>query len=116
MRILIFLICIFGPMEETKPIQKTNIYLAPLQGFTDHVYRRSYHEVFNQIDKWFIPYISLKNGGILKKYEREILPENNPGEYVIPQVLVNNPEEIISLSKILENHGYKEINLNLGCT
>ena len=98
-------------------IQQSNptIYLAPLQGFTDFVYRKAYSEIFQGIDAFFIPYISVKNNQILKKYEKEIHPENNPQIRVIPQVLAGSADEMLFLSKILEDKGYKEINLNLGC-
>jgi tRNA-dihydrouridine synthase len=98
-------------------IQQSNpiIYLAPLQGFTDFVYRKAYSEIFQGIDAFFIPYISEKNNQILKKYEKEIHPENNPQIRVIPQVLAGSADEMLFLSKILEDKGYKEINLNLGC-
>ena len=98
-------------------IQQSNptIYLAPLQGFTDFVYRKAYSEIFQGIDAFFIPYISEKNNQILKKYEKEIHPENNPQIRVIPQVLAGSADEMLFLAKILEDKGYKEINLNLGC-
>ena len=102
-------------MTETFRQNNPKIYLAPLQGFTDYVYRKAYSEIFDEIDKWFIPYISIKNGGILKKYEKEIHPDNNKQNVVVPQVLSNNSDEILYLSKVLEDKGYKEINLNLGC-
>jgi tRNA-dihydrouridine synthase len=57
----------------------------------------------------------VKNNGILKKYEKEILPANNLQIRVIPQVLASNTDEILFLSKFLEDKGYTEINLNLGC-
>jgi tRNA-dihydrouridine synthase len=91
------------------------IYLAPLQGFTDFVYRKAYSEIFQGIDAFFIPYISVKNNQILKKYEKEIIQENNPQNIVIPQVLASNAEELVFLSQILNDKGYDEINLNLGC-
>ena len=102
-------------MPET--IQQSNItlYLAPLQGFTDFVYRKAYSEIFQGIDVFFIPYISVKNNQVLNKYEKEILLENNPQNQVVPQVLVNKSQEILFLSKLLEEKGYNEINLNLGC-
>jgi tRNA-dihydrouridine synthase len=101
----------------TATVQQNNstIYLAPLQGFTDFVYRKAYNDIFQGIDAFFVPYISVKNNEILKKYEKEILLSNNPQHRVIPQVLINNADEILFLSKILEDTGYKEINLNLGC-
>ena len=86
-----------------------------MQGFTDFVYRKAYSEIFQGIDAFFIPYISVKNNQILKKYEKEIHPENNPQIRVIPQVLAGSADEMLFLSKILEDKGYKEINLNLGC-
>jgi tRNA-dihydrouridine synthase len=91
------------------------IYLAPLQGFTDFVYRKAYAEIFQGIDAFFIPYISVKNSVIIKKYEKEILPGNNIQNRVIPQFLASNAEEMLFLSEILHQKGYTEINLNLGC-
>ncbi|HPE75428.1 MAG TPA: tRNA-dihydrouridine synthase family protein [Draconibacterium sp.] len=91
------------------------IYLAPLQGFTDFIYRKAFNEILEGVDAFFIPYISVKNNEVLKKYEKEILPENNPQDRVIPQVLTNNRDELLFLSKFLEDKGYREINLNLGC-
>jgi tRNA-dihydrouridine synthase len=98
-------------------IQQDNltIYLAPLQGFTDFVYRKAYAEIFQGVDAFFIPYISVKINEIFKKHEKEILPENNPQNRVIPQVLASSADEMLFLSKILEDKGYNEINLNLGC-
>lgn len=91
------------------------IYLAPLQGFTDFIYRKAFNEIFGGVDAFFIPYISVKNNEVLKKYEKEILQENNPQNRVIPQVLTNNRDELLFLSKFLKDKGYREINLNLGC-
>jgi tRNA-dihydrouridine synthase len=91
------------------------IYLAPLQGFTDFVYRKAYAEIFQYIDAFFVPYISVKNNEVLKKYLKDIQPENNPQIRVIPQVLASNAEEMLLLSEILQQKGYTEINLNLGC-
>lgn len=91
------------------------IYLAPLQGFTDFVYRKAYAGVFNGIDKYFIPYISVNNTGLLPKYEKEIRAENNLYGNAVPQILVKDADEMNYLVSILKNYGYHEINLNLGC-
>ena len=91
------------------------IYFAPIQGFTDFVYRKAFNEIFPGFDAFFIPYITLKNNQILKKYEKEILPDNNQQKRVIPQVLVKDSIELIQLSKLISGFGYTEINLNLGC-
>lgn len=91
------------------------IYLAPIQGFTDFVYRKAFAETFPGVDAFFIPYISLKNETILPKHFKEILPENNGQSRVVPQVLANSDGELATLVKILKDFGYSEINLNMGC-
>jgi tRNA-dihydrouridine synthase len=91
------------------------IYLAPIQGFTDFVYRKAYSQLFPEVDKYFIPYISVKNNQVLKKYEKEISLLNNPQKRVIPQVLAKNETELLFLAELLKETGYNEINLNLGC-
>ncbi len=91
------------------------IYLAPIQGFTDFIYRKTYAEVFPDTAAYFIPYISVKNDVVLKKHLAEILPENNPQNRVVPQVLPANSNELLFLANILSDYGYREINLNLGC-
>lgn len=90
-------------------------YLAPLQGHTDYVFRKACSEVFPGIDAFFIPYISVKNEQVLKKYMAEIAPENNPQKRVVPQVLVKDEKEIVFLAKMLYDFGFNEVNLNLGC-
>lgn len=91
------------------------IYLAPLQGFTDFVYRNAYAEVFDGIDLMYIPYITTQKAQLLRKYEKEILPENNSNGKSVPQILVKDETEILELCSLLRDYGYREINLNLGC-
>ncbi len=91
------------------------IYFAPLQGFTDFVYRASYNAVFEGIDKYFIPYVAVKNGAIVARQLNEILPGNNWEINVVPQILVKDAAETNLLVQQLAKYEYKEANLNLGC-
>lgn len=45
----------------------------------------------------------------------DILPENNQGIVLVPQILTNNPKDFINTAKKIKLLGYNEINLNLGC-
>jgi tRNA-dihydrouridine synthase len=45
----------------------------------------------------------------------DVLPENNQGLILVPQLLTNNAKDFIHTSKKLKLMGYNEINLNLGC-
>lgn len=91
------------------------IYLAPIQGFTDYIFRKAYAMVFTGVDVYFIPYITVQNSGFLSKYEREVLPENNLQEKVVPQILAKDEVEAVFLVSYLKKYGYAEINLNMGC-
>jgi tRNA-dihydrouridine synthase B len=89
--------------------------MAPLQGLTDYVFREAFSKNFAGINAYFVPYISLKNGAVPNKQLKEILPENNCQQRVIPQVLFKDSNELKELIKIIKDNGYQEINLNLGC-
>lgn len=91
-------------------------YLAPMEGITGHIYRNSYEKFFNNIDKYFTPFITPNESKSLKTKElRDILPENNKGMNVVPQILTNDSEGFIVTCRKLQQLGYNEVNLNLGC-
>ncbi|MBL4932799.1 tRNA dihydrouridine synthase [Clostridium paridis] len=91
-------------------------YLAPMEGITGYIYRNAYVKFFNNIDKYFAPFIVPNQSRSLKTKElRDILPENNNGINIVPQILTNDSEGFISTSRKLQQLGYSEINLNLGC-
>ena len=52
---------------------------------------------------------------IKSSYERDLLPENNQGLEVIPQIITNDAEEFLFVAKYVKELGYKELNWNLGC-
>lgn len=89
---------------------------SPLQGFTDFRFRKAFHKHFGGIDTFYSPYIKL-NGKLIVKgsYERDILPENNTTLEVIPQIITNDAEEFLFVTKYVQQFGYKELNWNLGC-
>lgn len=91
-------------------------YLAPMEGITGYIYRNTYEKFFHNIDKYFTPFIVPNNSRSLKTKEfRDILPENNEGMNIVPQILTNDSEGFIFTSRKLKQLGYNEINLNLGC-
>lgn len=93
-----------------------NLYFAPLEGLTGYVYRNAHHAFFANIDKYFSPFIVATQKGSLKARElNDILPENNRGLVLIPQILTNDAKAFIHTSRNLKELGYNEVNLNLGC-
>ncbi len=89
---------------------------SPLQGFTDFRFRNAFHLYFGGIDTFYSPYIKLNGKLVIKgSYERDILPENNTTLEVIPQIITNDAEEFLFVTKYVQQLGYKELNWNLGC-
>jgi len=90
--------------------------LAPLQGFTDFVFRKCYHQLFGDVKSYYIPYISLGPGNKIRRSQlRDLLSENNIDVPVVPQILCSNVEEMRQLAKIVRDYGYSKINFNMGC-
>ena len=92
------------------------IYLAPLEGITGWIFRSAVHECFGGFDKYFVPFIKPNQMGHFSAREKkDILPDHNRGMYTVPQILTNRAEDFLRTAKKLEEYGYSEVNLNLGC-
>lgn len=92
------------------------IYCAPLEGITGYIFRNAYNGIYGHIDKYFAPFISpAENCPITPRERKDITPENNRGINLVPQILTCRSDCFIEASKELQNMGYREINLNLGC-
>jgi len=89
------------------------LYLAPLEGITTMTYRRAFERNFGGVDRYFTPFIVNKKLGA--REIEGILPENNPGQNLIPQIMSNRAEDFIQVSKEIATYGYDTVNLNLGC-
>lgn len=91
-------------------------YMAPLEGITGYVFRNAHYDYFHPADKYFTPFITPGlNSRRTSKALKDVLPENNRGPRIIPQILTNRSDEFIYTEKQLAEMGYDEINLNLGC-
>lgn len=95
------------------------IILAPLQNLTNYYFRQAYNKFFpNTIDYAITPFISA-NEGIEKENKakfRDVWKKNNENCIdIIPQILGNKAEQVLSVAKILEQMGYRKVNINLGC-
>jgi tRNA-dihydrouridine synthase len=69
------------------------IYLAPIRGCTDAVFRTSYAGHFSGIDSAVAPFFDTKGSDIKPAHLRRLLPENNTGLAVVPQSMTNSPED-----------------------
>ena len=91
-------------------------YFAPMEGVTGAVYRRTHHEFFPGIDKYFMPFITpTTTGRFTPRQLRDIAPEYNVGVPAVPQLLTKTAADFIWAANALGDMGYAEVNLNLGC-
>ena len=89
---------------------------APMEGVTYAGFRRVHARLFGGPDRYYAPFIAPNGDGSYKHgSRRDVLPENNEGLVLIPQILCNAPEPFLLVAKELEAMGYDEVNLNAGC-
>lgn len=88
-----------------------------MEGITGYIYRNAFHDYFTGVDKYFTPFLSPNQNRALNPKEiRDVLPENNQGMHVVPQILTNRADYFLRAAEELkEKYGYGEVNLNLGC-
>lgn len=94
------------------------IYFAPIQGFTDYVYRNAHAKYFSGIDKYFTPFLRIEKSEIRRKDVSDLLSSSkfdNPTIELVPQIIGNSREDIEILLKFLKNHGFTSCDLNFGC-
>lgn len=91
------------------------IYFAPLQGYTDDVYRRVHQQLIGGVRYYYTPFVRVEAGSIRSKDLRDITPDNNKGVPVVPQIIFNSVKEFEYLTNRVEEIGYKQIDLNMGC-
>ena len=90
------------------------VYLAPMEGITGSIVRNAFYHNFGCIDKYFTPFIPAAKR-LNPRQIRDILPENNEGICLIPQLISNQSGEVLEMINILKGYGYSEFNINLGC-
>ena len=91
------------------------IAFAPLQGYTDAVYRRAHHECVVGVDEYYTPFVRVEKGEIRKKDLRDTDPELNVGAPTVPQVIAGDGDEFARLCDALQEQGWRRIDLNMGC-
>ncbi len=92
------------------------LIFAPLEGITDHIYRRLHRRFFPGVDRYFTPFLSPTQNHIFPPRElRQVLPENNAGVALVPQLLTKSPGDFLWAAGALADMGYEEVDLNVGC-
>lgn len=96
---------------------KPTLYLAPMQGVTNYIYRKVYSKMFDCFDYAMSPFLSGTNvTNASSKLFKDVRLDRNEGSIpLIPQILTNRASDFISIANLLNGMGYETVNLNLGC-
>ncbi len=91
------------------------IAFAPLQGYTDAVYRRAHHECVGGVDEYYTPFVRIESGEVRRKDLRDTDPAADEGVPTVPQVIARDGNEFAHLCDALQGQGWGRIDLNMGC-
>lgn len=91
--------------------------LAPMEGVTGHVFRRVHAECFGALDRYYTPFVAPPQvgKGFVGRAKKELDPVANEGLNVVPQLLTRDADRFVWAAGLLQQMGYREVNLNAGC-
>ena len=89
------------------------LYLAPMEGLTGSVYRRTHAAVIGGVDKYFTPFYSPSANGLSKRELAELQEDDRA--VTVPQLLTRRAADCLLAVAQLHELGYTEVNLNFGC-
>lgn len=92
------------------------IHFAPLQGYTDYVFRNAHSHVYGNIDRYYSPFVRLESGDTFRNKDlRDIDPSNNDSSVFVPQILAGSADEACKIIDMLRERDYTKADINMGC-
>lgn len=104
------------------------IHFAPLQGYTEDVYRRAHHRLCGGVACYYTPFIRVEHGEVRRKERFDMLPEHNEGLPLVLQVIAGDADEMEVLLDAIRSAwrpaleaggshaaGHLRVDLNMGC-
>lgn len=101
------------------------IHFAPLQGYTEDVYRRAHQQICGGVTMYYTPFMRVEHREVRRKDVFDMLPEHNESVPLTLQVIASSAGELdVLLSTIAKVWGGGEeaescppvcIDINMGC-
>lgn len=93
------------------------IWLAPLHGITNYMFRNSLYRHFGGIDYCVTPFLPVQETAKLNiKNWKDIWPKNNTTLPTVPQLMGNKPSHFVDMMRAVhDEYGYEAFNWNIGC-
>lgn len=93
------------------------IHFAPLQGYTEDVYRRAHCRLCGGVARYYTPFMRIEHGEVRRKDKFDMLPEYNAEVPLALQVIATGREEMELLLHAIEEQWTApvHIDVNMGC-
>lgn len=91
------------------------IHFAPLQGYTDAIYRETHARVFGGVETYYTPFVRLEKENFRSKDLKDITPIKEATASVVPQLIASTPDEFRKIATLFSEAGYDKADINLGC-
>lgn len=92
---------------------------APLQGYTEAVFRHFHTEIYGMKPlpaiTYYTPFLRLEKGAVRPRDVREINSGLNDNHRLIPQIICRDEEEFRQLVRVVAEAGYNNVDINMGC-
>lgn len=93
----------------------TILCAAPMQGFTEAVWRHAHDSVYADGLRYFSPFLRIDKGVVRSRDLRDITSPLNSPLHLTPQIIFRDTIEFSSLVRAVTEAGFSAIDLNLGC-
>ncbi|MDO4190331.1 MAG: tRNA-dihydrouridine synthase family protein [Bacteroidales bacterium] len=100
--------------QHTTP-KKTEIFFAPLQGFTETPYREAHHTLVGGVARYGMPFLRLEHNEPRRHDIRELQATTAATHHAVPQVIAANANEFRTLALLIAQNELTHIEFNLGC-
>ncbi|MBN2804834.1 MAG: tRNA-dihydrouridine synthase family protein [Deltaproteobacteria bacterium] len=91
------------------------LFLAPVKGITDSLFRRGFVKYFGGVDRAYAPFVKTALEVLPDKLLKDLQPEINGDLVVVPQILSKDKVGIVDGAFKFEALRYTSFNWNLGC-
>jgi len=92
-----------------------DIYLAPLRGITDNIFRSAYERRFGRFDYIVAPFIPMVLGNQVRDHHVKDVLADKGDVRMIPQIIGREPSGFLLLARKFADLGFTSVNWNLGC-
>lgn len=91
------------------------IHFAPLQGYTDAIYREVHAQVFGGVETYYTPFVRVEKDSFRNKDIKDITRARNQAAPVVPQLIAATPDEFRRIATLFQEQGYRRADINMGC-